>query len=200
MTTWVATRACVGSHSRVLFGSWGLLGSRTSICFRHMAVSTLYSILALFEQVAKNSDPCFGLSVIYDCCVRCLIQNLIYWFDCKLICIAVYRTIPHVHSSGRVSVQELEVNAISPSTGSDNPELDTEALTRVVREVLEKVFEARIRGPSEMLQVRCVDCGKKRDQSPPRLEPRSVKHVRTHLSDKSSCADDAGSGARASFF
>ncbi|KAH1030925.1 hypothetical protein J1N35_043099 [Gossypium stocksii] len=56
---------------------------------------------------------------------------------------------------------ELEDNAISLTSGSDNPELGTEALTRVVREVLEIVFEARIRGTSETLQTMCVDCAKK---------------------------------------
>ncbi|KAK5819261.1 hypothetical protein PVK06_024238 [Gossypium arboreum] len=40
------------------------------------------------------------------------------------------------------------------TSGSDNPELGIEALTQVVREVLEEVFEARIRGTSEMLQAR----------------------------------------------
>ncbi|KAH1130606.1 hypothetical protein J1N35_001984 [Gossypium stocksii] len=39
-----------------------------------------------------------------------------------------------------VSVQELEGNTILLSSSSDNPELGTEALTRMVREVLEKVF------------------------------------------------------------
>ncbi|KAH1130605.1 hypothetical protein J1N35_001983 [Gossypium stocksii] len=50
---------------------------------------------------------------------------------------------------------------------SDNPELGTEGLTQIVREVLEKVFEAR--GTSEPLQARCIDCRKKRDCSPSRL-------------------------------
>ncbi|KAH1091439.1 hypothetical protein J1N35_018698 [Gossypium stocksii] len=56
-------------------------------------------------------------------------------------------------SSERVTVQELEVNASLPTLGSDNPDLGTEALTWVVREVLEVVFEERIKEISEMLQV-----------------------------------------------
>ncbi|KAH1030312.1 hypothetical protein J1N35_046125 [Gossypium stocksii] len=61
-------------------------------------------------------------------------------------------------SSERVTVQELEVNASLPTLGSDNPELGTEALTWVVREVLEVVFEERIK--------RLVKCFKKsREQS-----------------------------------
>ncbi|KAH1108406.1 hypothetical protein J1N35_012174 [Gossypium stocksii] len=54
-------------------------------------------------------------------------------------------------SLGRVSVQESKDNAILPTSGSNNLELGTEALTYVVREVLEKVFEARIMGTSETL-------------------------------------------------
>ncbi|KAK5772099.1 hypothetical protein PVK06_048369 [Gossypium arboreum] len=51
----------------------------------------------------------------------------------------------------RVSVQELEDSAILPTWSSDNSELGNEALTRVVMEILEKVFEARIRESSETL-------------------------------------------------
>ncbi|KAH1046492.1 hypothetical protein J1N35_037276 [Gossypium stocksii] len=50
-----------------------------------------------------------------------------------------------------VTVQELAVNASPPTWGSNNPKLGTEALTRVVREVPEEVFEARIREISETL-------------------------------------------------
>ncbi|KAH1031550.1 hypothetical protein J1N35_043724 [Gossypium stocksii] len=78
---------------------------------------------------------------------------------------------------------ELEVHVSPPTLGSYNPELGTEALTLVVREVLEGVFEARIRETSGTLQARCMDCGRKRDRSSPRLEPYSAKHVRTYLSD-----------------
>ncbi|KAK5839714.1 hypothetical protein PVK06_008545 [Gossypium arboreum] len=73
-------------------------------------------------------------------------------------------------------VQEKEVR-ISPSTsGSDNLVLGTEALTRLVREMLEEVKEI-----GETLQARCVDYKKKRDCSSLRLEPRSVKHVKTRM-------------------
>ncbi|KAH1056783.1 hypothetical protein J1N35_034848 [Gossypium stocksii] len=41
-------------------------------------------------------------------------------------------------------VQESKVNSISLASGSDNLEVGTEALTRVVREVLEKVFKASL--------------------------------------------------------
>lgn len=43
------------------------------------------------------------------------------------------------------------------------------------------MFEARIGETSETLQVRCMDCGKKRDRSPSRLEPLSTKRVKTYL-------------------
>ncbi|KAH1031260.1 hypothetical protein J1N35_043434, partial [Gossypium stocksii] len=66
-----------------------------------------------------------------------------------------------------------------PTSSTDNPELGTEALTRLVGEVLEEVFEARVKEMGEMLQYRCLDCRRKRDHSPSRLEPCSVKHVKT---------------------
>ncbi|KAH1031088.1 hypothetical protein J1N35_043262 [Gossypium stocksii] len=56
-----------------------------------------------------------------------------------------------------VTVQESEVNASSPTSSSNNPELGTEALARLEREVLEEVFAAKIQGISETLQARCVD-------------------------------------------
>ncbi|KAH1047009.1 hypothetical protein J1N35_037793 [Gossypium stocksii] len=67
-------------------------------------------------------------------------------------------------------VQELEVNTSLPTSGSDNPEHGFEALTWVVRKVLEEVFEATIKEISETLQVRCMDCGKKRGCGSPRLD------------------------------
>ncbi|KAK5770875.1 hypothetical protein PVK06_047032 [Gossypium arboreum] len=73
-------------------------------------------------------------------------------------------------STRRVIVQESEVNAILPTSSNDNLELGTEELTRVVSEMLEKVFEARLEKSREMLQGRYVDCGKKEDRSPLRLE------------------------------
>ncbi|KAH1048239.1 hypothetical protein J1N35_039023 [Gossypium stocksii] len=80
-------------------------------------------------------------------------------------------------SPGHVSVQESKVNTIKPTSGSDNPELGTEALTRIVKKVLEEMFEVRIRGISETLQARCVDYGKKKGRNPLRLEHHSAKHV-----------------------
>lgn len=53
--------------------------------------------------------------------------------------------------SGHVFVQESEVNVISPTLGSDNSEVSTEALTRVVREVLEKVVKASIERNGELV-------------------------------------------------
>ncbi|KAH1091547.1 hypothetical protein J1N35_018804 [Gossypium stocksii] len=53
----------------------------------------------------------------------------------------------------RVSVQELEDNTILPTSNSDNLELSTEALTQVVKEVLEKVFEAGLERTSELFQA-----------------------------------------------
>ncbi|KAH1083960.1 hypothetical protein J1N35_023721 [Gossypium stocksii] len=81
-------------------------------------------------------------------------------------------------------VQELEVNRSLPTSGSDNLELGIEVLTRVVRKVSEKVFEVSLERNRELIQGRCEDCVKKRYRSSPRLEPRSAKCVRTHLSDK----------------
>ncbi|KAH1063316.1 hypothetical protein J1N35_028303 [Gossypium stocksii] len=72
------------------------------------------------------------------------------------------------------TVQEPEVNTISPTSGSDNLELSTEARTQLVREVLKGVFETRMRDTNETLQASCVDCRKKRDCSSPRLGPRSL--------------------------
>ncbi|KAK5819128.1 hypothetical protein PVK06_024089 [Gossypium arboreum] len=54
-------------------------------------------------------------------------------------------------SPGCVSTQESEVSVILPTLGRENLELGTEALTWVVREVLDKVFEARINETSDML-------------------------------------------------
>ncbi|KAK5839505.1 hypothetical protein PVK06_008302 [Gossypium arboreum] len=78
-------------------------------------------------------------------------------------------------------VQEKEVRVSSPTSGGDNPEHGTEALTQLVREVLEEVFEAIVKEIGEMLQARCLDYKKKRDHNSLRLEPRSVKSVKMHL-------------------
>ncbi|KAK5772401.1 hypothetical protein PVK06_048689 [Gossypium arboreum] len=58
-------------------------------------------------------------------------------------------------SLGRKPIQESEDSANLPTLGSSNPELSIETLTWVVREVLEKVFEAKVREASETLQARC---------------------------------------------
>ncbi|KAH1056729.1 hypothetical protein J1N35_034794, partial [Gossypium stocksii] len=44
-----------------------------------------------------------------------------------------------------------------PILGGDNLELGTEALTRLVREVLEELFKARVKEMGETLQTRCLD-------------------------------------------
>ncbi|KAH1107689.1 hypothetical protein J1N35_011457, partial [Gossypium stocksii] len=62
-----------------------------------------------------------------------------------------------------------------PTPGGDNPVVGTEALTRVVRDVLEKVFEARLERNRELDQARSMVCGKKRDRSLLKLEPHSAK-------------------------
>ncbi|KAH1040052.1 hypothetical protein J1N35_041795 [Gossypium stocksii] len=68
----------------------------------------------------------------------------------------------------------------SPLTlGVDNPELGTEALTKLIREVLEEVFEARFKADDETLQARHLECNKKRDHSLLKQEARSVKRVKT---------------------
>ncbi|KAH1082665.1 hypothetical protein J1N35_022426 [Gossypium stocksii] len=96
-------------------------------------------------------------------------------------------------SPERETVQELEINVSLPTSSSDNLELGSKVLTRVMREVLEKVFDASLVRNGELIQGRCEDCGKKRDRSSPRLEPRSTKHVRTHLSDSRGSASSGAS-------
>ncbi|KAH1106620.1 hypothetical protein J1N35_010388 [Gossypium stocksii] len=73
----------------------------------------------------------------------------------------------------REIVQELEVDAILPTSGSNNPELGTDVLTQAVRKVLEKVLEASLERNRELIEGRCKDCGKKRDRNSPKLEPHS---------------------------
>ncbi|KAK5825920.1 hypothetical protein PVK06_020803 [Gossypium arboreum] len=73
-------------------------------------------------------------------------------------------------------VAEMEVRVSLLTMSSDNLELGIEALTRLVREVLEGVKEI-----GETLRARCVDCKKKRDHSSLRLKPGSMKHVKTRL-------------------
>ncbi|KAH1082717.1 hypothetical protein J1N35_022478, partial [Gossypium stocksii] len=46
----------------------------------------------------------------------------------------------------------------SPLTlGADNLELGTKVLTKLVREVLEELFEARFKVDDETLQARCLE-------------------------------------------
>ncbi|KAH1114205.1 hypothetical protein J1N35_007583 [Gossypium stocksii] len=61
------------------------------------------------------------------------------------------------------SVRDMEVKVSLLTSGNDNPELGTKALTRLVREVLEEVIEARVRANGETLQARCLECSKKRE-------------------------------------
>ncbi|KAH1064152.1 hypothetical protein J1N35_029139, partial [Gossypium stocksii] len=70
------------------------------------------------------------------------------------------------------------VKVSSPTSGSDNLEISTEALTRMIREVLEEVFEARLKVNGETLQARCWECNKKRDRSSLKQEPHSMKRVK----------------------
>ncbi|KAH1083229.1 hypothetical protein J1N35_022990 [Gossypium stocksii] len=102
-------------------------------------------------------------------------------------------------SLGHVSLQKSKGNVILLILGIDNPKLDTEALTWVVKEVLERVLEVRIKGTSETFQVRSVDCRNESDWSPPRLEPHSAMPVTTHLSGNSDFAYGLGSGASTPF-
>ncbi|KAH1121818.1 hypothetical protein J1N35_004978 [Gossypium stocksii] len=57
--------------------------------------------------------------------------------------------------------QEVVVEVSLPTSGGDNPELGTEALNRLVREVLEEVFEARIKvnGCGRIRYLACGDFG-----------------------------------------
>ncbi|KAH1056000.1 hypothetical protein J1N35_034065, partial [Gossypium stocksii] len=73
-------------------------------------------------------------------------------------------------------VQKTEVKVGSPTSGSDSLELGTEILTRLVREVLEEVFEARVKVVGETFQARCLERKRKGDHYSLRLECRSVKH------------------------
>ncbi|KAH1091963.1 hypothetical protein J1N35_019220 [Gossypium stocksii] len=66
-------------------------------------------------------------------------------------------------SPGHLSIQELEVNAILPTSGSDSLEVGTVALTHIVRKVLEKFFEASLERNKESVHGRYEDYRKKRD-------------------------------------
>ncbi|KAH1121705.1 hypothetical protein J1N35_004865 [Gossypium stocksii] len=54
-------------------------------------------------------------------------------------------------SKAPMPVQQSEDNVILSTLGIDNLELGTEVLTRVVREVLEKVFEAKLGKHGELV-------------------------------------------------
>ncbi|KAH1090559.1 hypothetical protein J1N35_017816 [Gossypium stocksii] len=69
-----------------------------------------------------------------------------------------------------MDLKESKANGILPTLGRDNLELGTKALTRVVREVLEQAFKARLERLGGLVQSRCVDCGKKGERSPPSWE------------------------------
>ncbi|KAK5836014.1 hypothetical protein PVK06_011751 [Gossypium arboreum] len=75
-------------------------------------------------------------------------------------------------------VQETVVKVSLPTSGNNNPEVGMEALTRLVREMQEEVFKARIKAYGETLQAKRLECSTKRD-SPLKQEPRSVKGVKT---------------------
>ncbi|KAK5825160.1 hypothetical protein PVK06_019965 [Gossypium arboreum] len=62
-------------------------------------------------------------------------------------------------------VQETIVKVSLPTSGNNNPELGTKVLTRLVREVLEEVFEARVKAYGETLQARRLEYSRKRDHS-----------------------------------
>ncbi|KAK5795338.1 hypothetical protein PVK06_036600 [Gossypium arboreum] len=66
-----------------------------------------------------------------------------------------------------------------PTLGSGNSELGTEALAEIVRKVVEKVLDTKIKEIRETLQIGCLECKKRKDPSSQRTEPRSVKHVKT---------------------
>ncbi|KAK8340736.1 hypothetical protein V6Z12_A08G116900 [Gossypium hirsutum] len=66
-----------------------------------------------------------------------------------------------------------------PTSGSGNSELGTEALAEIVRKVVEKVLDTKIKEITETLQIGCLECKKRKDPSSQRTEPRSVKHVKT---------------------
>ncbi|KAH1031660.1 hypothetical protein J1N35_043834 [Gossypium stocksii] len=79
------------------------------------------------------------------------------------------------------NIQGVVVEVSLPTSGSDNPELGIEALTRLVKEVPEEVFKAKIKANGGTVQARSVECGKKIDRSPLKREPCSMKHVKTRL-------------------
>ncbi|KAH1056803.1 hypothetical protein J1N35_034868 [Gossypium stocksii] len=71
------------------------------------------------------------------------------------------------------NVWETKVKVSPPTAGNDNPKLGTDALTRLVRKVLEVVFEPRVKANDETIQARCLEFSKKRDHSLLKQEPHS---------------------------
>ncbi|KAK5794077.1 hypothetical protein PVK06_035271 [Gossypium arboreum] len=63
-------------------------------------------------------------------------------------------------------VQETVVEVSLPTLANNNPELSIEALTRLVREVLEEVFEERVKAYGETLEARCLECSRQWGRSP----------------------------------
>ncbi|KAH1082847.1 hypothetical protein J1N35_022608 [Gossypium stocksii] len=88
---------------------------------------------------------------------------IFYYFAAVPNTAKVFRTFQEV-------VQETEVKVSPPTSGGDNLELGTKALTYLVREVLEELFEARVKEMGEMLRSRSSDCKKKRDHGSLELE------------------------------
>ncbi|KAK5845774.1 hypothetical protein PVK06_001996 [Gossypium arboreum] len=68
-------------------------------------------------------------------------------------------------SSKHEMVQETVVKVSQLTSGNNNPELGTEALIRLVKEVLEEVFEARVKAYGGALQARNLEYSRKRDHS-----------------------------------
>ncbi|KAH1131196.1 hypothetical protein J1N35_002574 [Gossypium stocksii] len=68
-----------------------------------------------------------------------------------------------------------------PTSGSGNLGLKTEALVELVRKVVEVVLDTKIKEIRETLQVRCLECKKRKDPGSQRTESRSVKHARARL-------------------
>ena len=62
-------------------------------------------------------------------------------------------------------VQETVVKVSLLTSGNSNPELGTESLIRLVREMLEELFETRVKAYGEILQARHLECRRKRDHS-----------------------------------
>ncbi|KAH1056421.1 hypothetical protein J1N35_034486 [Gossypium stocksii] len=60
-----------------------------------------------------------------------------------------------------------------------NSKLGTEALAELVRKVVEDLLETKVKEIRETFQVGCFECKKRKNHSPQRIAPCSVKHVKT---------------------